>query len=84
MPNRSQLDRRGGRASSKSCAECARLWAEYRELQKNFLKAGSERLRLFASGVDPRTEAEYQRIGELRREARKAISKHQALAHPPD
>jgi hypothetical protein len=83
-------DARNKRAS-RTCAECARLWKQYFDIDKRFQEAAGEWLshlsahkliQVSRDTFDVRSEAEYQKVGELRRDARNAIGEHWELLHP--
>ena len=73
------------RQSSESCEECARLWRDYAEVNRLFLKAAADREAASAAG-DPAgsvsADTIYRQAGERRLQARKAVASHKALRHP--
>ena len=91
MQNEHEFVRANHRASTKTCIDCARLWKEYFEVDKRFRQAASgwlshvsqhNLIQVCRESFNVRSEVEYQKQGELRREARKAITDHWVLLHP--
>jgi hypothetical protein len=68
-----------------SCEDCVRLWKEYADLNREFLKAAADREAASAAG-DPAAsfaaDSRYRQAGERRLKARKAVASHKALRHP--
>ena len=71
---------------SETCHDCLRLWKEYAEVNREFLKAAADREAASAAGdsaASVNADAIYRRAGERRLQARKAVTSHKALRHPP-